>query len=207
MPDTILVAETGRPTGSRASNRLRAEGKVPGTVYGQGMAPIAVAVERRELRHALTGPAGLNAVLTLSVDGTRKPAVVKTMQRDPIKRIVTHVDFLVVNLDEEITVEVAIHLEGEATAVLVEGGMVDHQLTSLTVHSRPRDIPTQLVIDISNLQLGDVIRVSEIELPDGVSTSVDPDTNIVVGVATRASTAAVNEAEGDGEAEAEAGED
>ena len=204
MSDTILVAETGRPTGSRASNRLRAEGKVPGTVYGQGMAPVAVSVVRRDLRHALTGPAGLNAVLTLSIDGVNRPAVVKSMQRHPIKRVATHVDFLVVNLDEEITAEVAIIVEGEAKAVTDLGAMVDHQLTSLTVSARPRDIPTHFTVDITDMQVGDVIRVEDLEMPAGVTTAVDPDAAIVVAVATRAVTAAFA-ADAAAEADAEAG--
>jgi large subunit ribosomal protein L25 len=203
MPDTILVAETGRTTGSRASNRLRAAGKVPGTVYGHGMAPVAVAVERRELRHALTGPAGLNAVITLDFDGTKQPTVVKTMQRDPIKRVVTHVDFQVVNLDEEITVEVSITIEGEAKAVVAEAGVVDQQLASLPITTTPRNIPTGFTIDVSDLQLGDIIRVADIALPAGVSTPLDPDTLVVVASATRATTAAADLAEAEAAAAAE----
>ncbi len=203
MPDTILVAETGRTTGSRASNRLRAAGKVPGTVYGHGMAPVAVAVERRELRHALTGPAGLNAIITLDFDGTKQPTVVKTMQRDPIKRVVTHVDFQVVNLDEEITVEVSITIEGEAKAVVAEAGVVDQQLASMPITTTPRNIPTGFIIDVSDLQLGDIIRVADIPLPAGVSTPLDPDTLVVVASVTRATTAAADLAEAEAAAAAE----
>jgi large subunit ribosomal protein L25 len=131
MPSTTLVAETGRTIGSRSSNRLRADGKIPGVVYGHGMTAVSVAVDRRALRAALTGPAGLNAVLTLSIDGATQSAVVKDMQRDKIRHNVTHIDFQVVSLDEAITVEVPVVLVGEAKAVIAEGGLVDRAVDTL----------------------------------------------------------------------------
>ena len=104
MSEVTLVATTGRPTGSAPSRRLRAEGKVPAVLYGHGMDSLSVSVDRRELRHALTGPAGVNALINLSVDGVIHPTIVKSLQRDPIKRNVGHVDFIVVRLDEVIEI-------------------------------------------------------------------------------------------------------
>jgi large subunit ribosomal protein L25 len=180
MPDITLVAETGRPTGSRPAGRLRASGKVPGVLYGHGMAPIALAVDRRELRHALTGAAGVNAVVQLRVDGATHPTVVKDLQRHPVRHTVTHVDFIVVRMDEEITVDVPVVLEGEPKQVLSEGGVIEHQLSALAVITTPRDIPTHLTVDISGLAIGDVIRVGDLTLPRGVSTDVDPEAPVVV---------------------------
>jgi large subunit ribosomal protein L25 len=180
MPDITLVAETGRPTGSRPAGRLRASGKVPGVLYGHGMAPIALAVDRRELRHALTGAAGVNAVVQLRVEGTTHPTVVKELQRHPVRHTVTHVDFIVVRMDEQITVDVPIVLEGEPKQVLSEGGVIEHLLSALAVITTPRDIPDHLIIDITGLTIGDVIRVDDISLPRGVSTDVDPETAVVV---------------------------
>jgi len=180
MPDITLVAETGRPTGSRPAGRLRASGKVPGVLYGHGMAPVALAVDRRELRHALTGAAGVNAVVQLRVEGTTHPTVVKELQRHPVRHTVTHVDFIVVRMDEEITVDVPIVLEGEPKQVLSEGGVIEHQLSALAVITTPRDIPTHFTVDISGLAIGDVIRVGDLTLPRGVSTDVDPEAPVVV---------------------------
>src|SRR5690606_15162294 len=118
MP-TTLVANTGRPTGSAASRRLRREDKIPGVLYGHGMDPLAVTVERRELRLAVSGASGMNTLLTLQVDGSTYPAIIKDLQRHPVRRTVTHIDFLQVSLDEDIAVAVPIVLEGEAKAVLV----------------------------------------------------------------------------------------
>jgi large subunit ribosomal protein L25 len=205
MPEINLTAEIGRPTGSGSARRLRAAGKVPGVVYGHGMQPVAIAVDHRELRHALSGPAGVNAVLNLSVDGKAQPTVVKALQRDPLKRVVSHVDFLVVKMDEAITIEVPIVLEGEAKAVLAEGGIVEHQMVALTVTTTPANIPEHFTIDVTNLQPGESIRVSELTLPSGVTTDVDPDTVVVLAATTRAEIEEEEAAEGEA-AEGEEGE-
>ncbi len=179
MSDNSLVAELGRLAGSRSSGRLRRDGKIPGVLYGHGMAPVALAVGHRELRHVLTGPAGLNAVLDLKVGSETHAAIVKDLQRDTVRRSVTHVDFQVVNLNEEITVEVPIVLHGESKAVLSGGGLVDPQINTLTVVTTPRSIPNEIVIDISNMQMGDTIRVGDIALPAGVTTPIDAEVTVV----------------------------
>jgi len=199
MPQNQLVAETGRPTGSASSNRLRGEGKVPGVLYGHGMAPLSVTVDRRELRHVLTGPAGVNAVIDLQVGDSTHHTVVKELQRHPIKRMVTHVDFLVVRMDEAITVDVPIELEGEAKAVLAENGIIEQLMYTLAVATTPASIPSAITVDISDLQPGDVITVGELPLPDGCSTEVDPDMAVAIAVTTAAAEAEVEEeAEGEG---------
>lgn len=205
MPAEItLAAEPGRTTGSRPSKRLRSDGKVPAVVYGQGSEPVVVAVDRRELRLALSGPAGVNAVINLEVAGNTKPTVVKSLQRHPVRHNVTHVDFLVVNLNEEITMDVPIMLHGEAKAVLSEGGLLEHHLTVLAVTTTPRNIPNELVLDVSDLVVGDSLRVSDIALPAGVSTVIDPDTMVVAATVTRAAVAE-EEAEAEGEETGEGG--
>ena len=204
MPAEItLVAESGRTTGTRSSKRLRADGKVPAVVYGQGSEPVSVAVDRRELRLALSGPAGVNAVINLEVAGDTRPTVVKSLQRHPVRHNVTHVDFLVVNLNEEITMDVPITLQGEAKEVLSEGGLLEHHLTLLAVTTTPRNIPNELVLDVSDLTIGDALRVADISLPAGVTTSVDPDTIVVTASVTRAAVAEEEAAEGEEGAEGE----
>jgi len=110
--DIVLVAETGRPTGSAASRRLRAQGKIPAVLYGPDVEATPLAVGWRELRAALTTDKGLNALLTLDVDGRRTKAIVKELQRHPVRRDVLHVDFMKVDVDVAITVDVAVVLEG-----------------------------------------------------------------------------------------------
>lgn len=179
MAEITLTAELGRPTGSRSSGRLRAEGKVPGVVYGQGKDPVAVAVVWRDLRHALVGEAGLNALIDLQIDGATDLVMVKELQRHPVRRDVLHVDFLRINRDEELTVDVPIVLIGEATEVLRADGVVDHHLFHLSITSKPQNIPNELTVDISGLTLGDAIRVGDLQLPADVTTHVDAEEAVV----------------------------
>ncbi len=208
MAELTLTAETGRPTGSRASNRLRAEGKIPGVVYGLGSDPKAVAVNWRELRQVLTTDAGLNALINLDIDGEQHLSIVKEMQRNPVKRSVTHVDFILIDREADIEVEVPVVLEGDADLVERENGTVSQVLFSLTIIAKPGKIPDQLTADISALEIGESIRVADLALPDGVRTEVDPEDPIAMGEITRAtleSEAAEAAAEEAGEAGTEAG--
>ena len=204
MAEITVTADTGRPTGSRASGRLRAEGKVPGVVYGQGKDAVPVAVVWRDLRHALVGEAGLNALIDLHVDGGSELVMVKELQRHPVRRDVLHVDFLRVNRDQELTVDVPINLTGEATAVLNAEGVVEHLLHALSITAKPADIPNELAIDISGLELGESIRVSDITLPAGVTTNVDLD-EVVVGTSVSSAVEEPEPEEGE-EVEGEEGE-
>ena len=209
MPDNTLVAQPGRATGSAAARRLRAEGNIPGILYGHGMTPVSLSVNRRELRHAVSGPAGLNTLLDLSVDGTNYAAIIKDIQRHPIKRAVSHIDFQQVSLTEEITISVPLHLQGEAKAVLVEGGFVDPAVDTIDVVTTPGNMPSEIVIDVTEMQLGDVIRLGDITLPSGVTAAGDPDLLLVSTMAgtTEADTIAEGEAAAEGEAEAAEGDD
>ena len=179
MAEITVTADTGRPIGSRASGRLRADGRVPGVVYGLGRDPQPVAVQWRELRHALTGEAGLNALIDLHVGADVELVMVKELQRHPLRRDVLHVDFLRVSRDQELTVDVPIVLAGEAKAVLDADGSVDQVLHALTVHAKPQSIPNELTLDISGLALGDTLRVADLTLPDGVTTSIDVEEAVV----------------------------
>jgi large subunit ribosomal protein L25 len=204
MSNTKLVAQPRTTTGSPAARRLRAEGHIPGVIYGQGMTPVSVTVERRDLRLALSGPAGSNTVLTLEVGGKSYPAVVKDMQRHPIRRTVAHIDFLQVNMNEEITVSVAVHLVGEAKAVAAEGGLVDASVDTIEVSCTPNNMPNAFEIDVTDMQPGDVIRLADVPMPKGVTALGDPEMPVVTILITSAAEAAADEAEAaEGDAEAE----
>jgi large subunit ribosomal protein L25 len=181
MAEIQLVAETGREPGTRASKRLRREGKIPGVVYGHGAEPVAVAVDARELRHALNTEAGVNALINLSIDGKSQLTMPRVLQRHPVRHTVTHVDFQVVSRDEVVSADVSFQLVGEATQVHNGDGVVEQALFSLTVHARPADIPSHIEVDISDLAIGEAIRVGDLKLPSGVTTEIDPEEAIVVG--------------------------
>lgn len=180
---TTLVATTGRETGSSASRRLRREEKIPGVIYGLGMDPLSVIVDRRDLRQALSGAAGSNTILEISVDGNVYPAVVREMQRHPVRRTVAHIDFLRINMSEELTIAVPVRLSGEAKAVESEGGLVDPSADTIDIVTTPDNMPSEITIDISGMKPGDVIRLSEIVLPAGTRALGDPDLAIVTAIA------------------------
>jgi large subunit ribosomal protein L25 len=205
MSETVLTAATGRRTGSSDSRRLRAEGHIPAVVYGHGMTPLSVSVNRRELRQALSGAAGMNTILDVTVDGKVYPSLIKDIQRHPVRRTVQHVDFIQVNLNEEVVVSVPIHLVGESKEVEQEKGLIDLAMQELSVRTTPRNIPDGITIDVSDMTLDTVIRVGDITLPAGVVAEADDEAAVVTVLVMRA--AEIEEAEGGGEEAAADGED
>lgn len=201
MSELLLSAETGRMEGTRPSRRLRREGKVPAVVYGLGIDPVTVSVEWPELREVLTTDLGLNALVTLDIEGDQLLAVVKDLQRHPVRRDVIHVDFMRVTEDQMIEVEVPIVLEGEARNVTMYDGMIDQSMYTITVSVRPADAPEQIVIDVTDLELGETIKVSDISLPAGAESVMDPEETVAIALITRSTREAMRQAEA-----AEAGE-
>ena len=182
MPDIVLVADTSRPTGSANARRLRHQGHVPAVVYGHGINATPVSVEGRALRAALSTSAGQNVVFELDIDGTHHLAMAKIVDHHPVRHTISHVDFLVVNRNEKVTADVPIVLVGTADAVNREGGVVDQLLHTITVTMLPSDIPDQIEADISGLEVGSFIRLSDLAMPRGVTTDVDEETPVVAGV-------------------------
>lgn len=201
MAEITLKATTGRALGTGPAKRLRAEGKIPAVVYGLDADPVAVTVDWRPLREALTTEAGLNALIDLDLDGEVALTIVKELQRHPIRGDVLHIDFLRVSADAAIAVDVPVVLEGEAKAVESENGVVDQVLATLTINAKPADIPNEITVDISGLVIGEAIRVGDLQLPAGVTTDIDPEDPVV----TAAFGAVAEPAEGEEGAEGEAG--
>jgi large subunit ribosomal protein L25 len=168
---------------------LRAADRIPGILYGHGMTPVVLSVARRDLRIALSGPAGQNTILTLSVDGSPYNAVVKEMQRHPVRRNVSHIDFVQINLTEEIVMNVPIHLTGVAKQVVAAGGLVDAAVDSIEVRTTPANVPNEIVIDITDLTPESVIHLADLKLPAGVVAIGDPDMLIATVLMSRGSTA------------------
>ena len=185
MAELVLQAELGRELGSSATRRLRRENKIPGVLYGLGDEPVSVAVAYGELRAALSTDAGLNQLINLDLGGDKALSIVKELQRHPVRDEVIHVDFLRVDPNQEIAVDVPIVLEGDARKVTDENGMVDQTLFTLTVLATPTTIPNEVTVDISELEINDSVRVEDITLPSGVRTEVDPEEAVAVGTVTR----------------------
>jgi large subunit ribosomal protein L25 len=204
MPEIVLKAEIGRDVGTAPSKRLRTEGKIPGVVYGHGTDPVPVTVVGRDLRIALTGDAGMNALLSLEAGTASFLTVARALQRHPVKGTVTHVDFLIVRRDEVISADISITLIGEAIEVHHGDGLVDQQLFTLTVKAIPSNIPTGIELDISSLTIGGALRVADLVLPDGVTTEVDGEVPIAIGQPPRVQAVEAQEGEGEEPEEASA---
>lgn len=204
MAELILKTDTQRELGTRPSRRLRRSGRIPGVVYGLGGDSVAVAVDARDLRSALNTDAGLNALLTLDVEGDRQLSLVKDLQHHPIRNEVIHVDFIRVDADVAVEVEVRVVLEGEATAVSNEDGVVDQLAFTVAVLAKPEAIPNELSIDISEMVMGDSVRAGDLGLPEGVELAGDPE-ELVASTSIRV--IEIEEPEVDEEAEVELDED
>ncbi|MDE0802873.1 MAG: 50S ribosomal protein L25 [Acidimicrobiales bacterium] len=179
MADLLtLTANTDRAIGSRSSRRLRKEGKVPAVVYGAGDPPTPISVEWSDLRAALTTPAGMNALITLEFNDDERLTIVKDMQRDPVRRDVTHVDFIIIDRNVALQVEVPIVLENTDGDHLKEL-VIDQQMFALPISALPGSIPNELVVDCTDLTLDDPIRAESVTLPSGVELDVDPEEAIV----------------------------
>jgi len=185
MSEIVVSADTDRVTGTRSSRRLRRASRIPGVVYGLSQDPASIDVAWADLREALTTDAGVNAVIHLEIGGEKQMSIVKEIQRHPVGRNVTHVDFLRIDPDQDVTVDVPLVMVGDAKAVTDADGMVDQNLFSLTVNAAPDRIPNELEVDISDLTVGDSLRVADVALPAGVTTDVDPEETVAVGMITR----------------------
>ena len=206
MSDLLLSAETGRMEGTRPSRRLRREGKIPAVVYGLDADPIAVSVAWPELRRCLTTDAGINALITLDIDGANHLSVVKDIQRHPTRRDVLHVDFLRVTEDQQIEVNVPVVLQGEARLVTQFDGMVDQTMYEMAILVKPTAVPQEIVIDISDLELGATVKVADVILPEGAESAMDPDETVAIALITRSTREAIRRAEQGEAAEAEGAE-
>lgn len=191
--------------GSRRTRRLRAEGLVPGVLYGEGHAR-AISVPERELRAAMTGPSGLHAILDVVIEGqkTVHPSVLADYQQDPIRGTISHIDLREVRLDQPITANVVIQLVGEAVGVK-SGGMLALVTREIRVEALPTDIPEHIEVDISSLEVGDVLRLEDVRAIDALTFLDDPQETVIATVSVPRGYAELEEAEA-AAAEAEAEE-
>jgi large subunit ribosomal protein L25 len=168
--------------GTRNSRRLRAEGLVPGVLYGNGQSR-AIAVPERDLRAAVTGPSGLHAILDVVIEGqkTAHASVLADVQRDPIRGTVSHIDLREVRLDQPIQAAVAIQLVGDSEGVKV-GGVLSLVTRELHVEALPMEIPEHIDADISGLAIGSALRLEDLSEIDGVRFLDDPHETVIATV-------------------------
>src|SRR5215217_6799929 len=187
VPEVKLIAESRTEFGKGAARRIRRADKIPAVLYGHGTAPIHITLPGHETLLALRTA---NALLSINIDGKAQLALPKQVQRDPIKHTIEHVDLVIVRRGEKVTVDVPVHVEGEAASETLV--VVEH--SAVTIEAEATHIPQSIVVSVEDLEAGTQILASDLSLPDGSTLALDPETLIVNITAAQSA-----------EAEAEAG--
>jgi len=174
MNEFEVSAERRTETGKGAMRRLRRVGKVPGVLYGAGLEPQSIALAGNVLRKHLDHEAFFSHILAISVGAEKVQAVVKDLQRHPATFDVIHVDFLRVKATEELTMRVPLHFVNEKAAPGAKaGGVFSHLLNDVEISCLPADLPEYINVDLSAMQVGDSVHLSDLVLPPGVSLTAD----------------------------------
>jgi large subunit ribosomal protein L25 len=196
-----LTVSLRERSGKGGSRKLRAQGKVPGVCYGASVdgriEPLPIIVDIKALRGALDPVRKRNTVIRLTIEGGSAPrqlhALVKDFQVDAIRHDVTHVDLLAIDPEKEVRAEVPLEFTGKPKGA-IEGGQIRIVLRSLVVRAKPSDIPVKVTVDVSPLEIGDVIHVSTIGLPAGVTSVTGRDLAVVTCAAPEEEAAAATDA-------------
>ena len=183
-----LEAVKRSKTGTSTSNELRREGAVPGVIYGEGKESVSVQVNAKELVRALSTKAGTNVLIALNVKGGAKPeslVLVKELQHHPLTHSILHVDFHQVSLTKQITVTVPLTFKGDSPGVKKDAGVLEHLRWDVEVSCLPTEIPAEIIVDISGLELNKVIHVKDLAIPEGVKGVTDPELPVITCIIPR----------------------
>jgi large subunit ribosomal protein L25 len=194
-----LEVQEREQRGTRESRRLRRDGLIPGVLYGRGIKPHPISVPERELRRVLTGGHGLHAILDVVFDGQRSThsSILKDYQVDPIRGKIEHFDLQEVRLDEAIQSAVVVELVGESLGTKA-GGVLSQVTREVNVEALPLEVPDRLELDVSAMEIGDTLRLSDLPAREGVTFLDDPETVLAtVTVPTKVEEPEPEEVEGE----------
>jgi large subunit ribosomal protein L25 len=181
MKTIELNVERRTETGKGEARRARAKGRIPAVVYGAGKPNVPIHLERRALTDAFRAGAGENAIFLLKLGGSdqSRHAMIRELSRDPVSREPLHIDFVRVLMDAKIRVNVPIEVVGIAKGVKTEGGILDFVTREVEVECLPGNIPAHLPLDVTELSIGDMLRVASLAAVEGVTILDDPDKVLV----------------------------
>ena len=170
-----LTIQKRSDSGRREATRLRNKGLIPGIIYGKKTEPLSVMVQNKELSKLLRSTSGEHGLLSLKIEGESadRPALVKTLQHDPVSGHILHVDFHAIALTDKIRVPVRVDLKGEPVGVKQDGGILEHFLREVEVECLPTEIPGHLEYDISAMIIGSTIHVRDLAVPPNVKIITD----------------------------------
>lgn len=174
-----LKVKPREEVGTRKVKHLRAQGKIPAVFYGEGAKSFPLIVDTHDFKNLISAEARTNIVVKLEIEGKRgQTAIIKEIQKHPLEDFYLHVDFLKIALDEEIETTVPVTVLGESAGVK-EGGVLQHGLWEIKVKALPKDLPDHFEVDISRLEIGDTLRVSDVVKPDGVQIITEGEETLV----------------------------
>jgi len=208
--DYQINAEPRSESGKAASRRYRREGKIPAVVYGAGKENTSLLLDHHEIFHNLETEGFHSAVIKINVGKQTEQAILRDVQMDPVKPNVLHVDFQRVSATEKLHIAVPIHFVGEeeAPGVKTEHGILSHMINEVDVSCLPADLPEYLEVDVSGLNVGDSVNLSDIQVPEGVElTALMHEGEDQVVATVYQPTMEVEEEELEAEAEAEGAEE
>ena len=202
MAKSVLNVETRVRTGKGGSRKVRQDGLVPAVVYGKGVEALNLRLDPKALQKAVATEAGWNTLLTLKGDGPFDGLVVilKDMQIDAIRRNPTHVDFLAIDLKKTLAVMVPVQPVGKSQGE-IEGGTLQLVRHEVEVYCLPTNIPTSIEIDVTALNIGEVVHIDELSLPEGVESQHDVNFTVLTVVGRMAEEVEVDEEGEEGEEE------
>ena len=182
MEEIVIDVTPRTEFGKNPSRRLRRSGMIPGIVYGSQKPPVPISVDPKQVERILHLESGVNTIFTLHLVGKdqRRYAMIKDFQTDPVSNRLQHADFIRIQMDEAIQVNVPIQTVGEAPGVKLDLGILDIPLREIRIESLPADIPDYVQADISALKIGDNLRVADLKVPPRVKVLTDPDQVVAV---------------------------
>jgi len=191
MPELVVAATRRSDRGKNTNRRLRVQGQIPGVVYGPAKEAVPVSVSPKDIATILRSATGENTLFDLDLEGGRRKVLIKDYQLEPVKGHLLHADFYEVALDKLLHVTVHVELQGVPVGVKVQGGVLDFITRELEVECLPGDIPEKIVVDVSALEMGKHLRVSDLQVPEKVTMLTEPDNVVAHVVAPRAEEAPV----------------
>jgi large subunit ribosomal protein L25 len=195
MAEVVVTARRRAESGKNVNRRLRVAGQIPGVLYGSQKESVPVSVSPKEIGAILRSATGENTLFDLDLDGSRRKVLIKEFQLEPIQGHLLHADFYEVALDKALQVSVHVELQGVPVGVKVQGGVLDFITRELEIECLPTDIPEKIEVDVSGLELGKHLRVSDLQLPEKLTMLTEPDVVIAHVVVPRAEEAPVAAAE------------
>ena len=196
-----LAASIRKDLGKSATRRLRRQEMVPAVIYGAGKEPVSITLGHNQLLHSTENEAFFSHILSIDVDGKKEKVIIKALQRHPAKSILMHADFLRISMKEKLKVHVPLHFIGaEEAPGAKQGGVVTHDMVDIEIQCLPGDLPEYIEVDVSALEIGDSLHLSDIKLPKGMeivalAQGADHDLQVVAIQANRAALADTDEGE------------